>query len=114
MVRQQRTTEVQVVIKFDKPIIEVHFTYDPSLVKLMRKLQGRYQRLPVPHWAFPSKEKEEVIRALRSKRLCVRIFQQNPSYGPDVVSVLGHCPTCGTYGFYYVNGPNGNKCSKCV
>ncbi len=120
MRKQKKITEVQIVEKPDKSNIEVHFTYDATIVNIMRQLKGRYQKLPIPHWQFPKKEKEEVIRTLRAKRLCVRLFQQKPTESKtsipsaDIISVLGYCPNCNTYGFYYINGLNKNKCGKCV
>ncbi len=75
-----RVFEVTVVRVTDNSTVEAHFTYDVKIVDIMRKLKGRYRRMPVPHWEFPLKEEQEVIDALKRAKLKVTIMQKRQDF----------------------------------
>lgn len=61
------------------PYISIYIErFDKKLLDMIHKFgKGIYQPLPVRHWMFPGKRKEEIIRAFRTKGYYVHIFNKD-------------------------------------
>ena len=109
-----------VKIRKGEKIIRVHFMYNPDLVSIMREHNGWWFRKEKA-WQFPVGKLSELRDHLVNEKYNVQIIklEEKPKESakethempkqvpldmfknPDVISVPGHCKSCGQY--HYLN-----------